>query len=59
LDLTLPDDQFDTMGGFIFGRVNRIPRVNDRVVVEGGAFRVSRMRGRRVDFVDFEPAEPT
>ena len=53
LRIDLPEDLFDTVGGFIFGKLHRIPRVDDRVVVEGGEFRVERMKGRRVEFVDF------
>jgi len=57
LGIDLPEDLFDTIGGFIFGQMHRIPRVDDRVVVEGGEFRVDRMNGRRVEFVDFLPQE--
>lgn len=53
LEVDLPDDLFDTLGGFIFGRLNRIPRVDDRVPVKGGEFRVVKMKGRRVDFIHF------
>jgi len=57
LDLELPDDLYDTLGGFIFGRLNRIPRVGDVVEVEGGTFRVMKMTGRRVGFLQFLPRE--
>jgi CBS domain containing-hemolysin-like protein len=57
LNLDLPDDLFDTLGGLIFGRLNRIPRVGDVVEVDGGSFRVLRMRGRRIEFLAFSPEE--
>jgi len=46
---------FDTVGGFVFGRVNRIPVVGDEVEVESGALRVTQMKGRRIDYLVFEP----
>jgi putative hemolysin len=55
LTLTLPEDDYDTVAGFVFGRLNRIPRVGDEVRVEGGLFRVVRMRGRRIEFLLFTP----
>jgi putative hemolysin len=56
LDLDLPEDAFETIGGFVFGSLNRIPVTGDEVTVDGGKFRVVRMRGRRVDFLRFFPA---
>jgi len=55
LELSLPEDDFDTVGGFVFGGLNRIPVVGDMVDVEGGTFRVVKMRGRRVEFLRFLP----
>jgi magnesium and cobalt transporter len=55
LDLDLPDDIYDTLGGLIFSRLNRIPRVGDVVEVEGGAFKVAKMKGRRTEFLIFRP----
>ncbi len=51
------DDGFDSLGGFVFGRLNRIPRVGDQVEMERGSLRVTRMRGRRVEYVLFVPKE--
>ncbi len=63
LELELPEDQFDTVGGFVFGSLNRIPQVGDEVAVSGGILRVVRMRGRRVEYLRFIPGigvvEPT
>ena len=57
LDLDLPADIYDTLGGLIFSRLNRIPRVGDVVEVEGGTFRALKMRGRRTEFLLFSPKQ--
>jgi CBS domain containing-hemolysin-like protein len=49
------EERFDTVGGFVLGRLNRIPVVGDEVDVESGRLRVTKMTGRRVDYVLFEP----
>ena len=56
LRLEIPSDQFDTVGGYVFGSLHRVPRAGDEVPVAGGRLRVARMRGRRVEFVVFLPA---
>ncbi len=55
LKLDLPEGDYDTVAGFVFGRLNRIPHVGDQVAVEGGSFRVLRMKGRRIEFLLFTP----
>jgi len=55
LGFDLPDDDYDTIAGFVFGQLNRIPRVGDRVDVENGSFQVLRMSGRRIEFLLFTP----
>jgi magnesium and cobalt transporter len=47
---------YDTVGGFVFARMNRIPVVGDEVVVESGTFRVTQMDGRRIEYLLFVPA---
>ena len=47
----LAGEDYDTVGGFMMTRLGRIPRVGDRVEVEGYQFRVMAMDGRRVDRV--------
>jgi putative hemolysin len=49
------EEGFDSLGGFVFGRLNRIPVVGDQVEVESGSLRVVRMRGRRVEYLLFIP----
>jgi len=47
----LSDEDYDTVGGFMMSRLGRIPRVGDRVDLQGFQFRVMAMDGRRVDRV--------
>jgi putative hemolysin len=42
---------FQTLGGFLMARINRVPQVGDRVMVMGFRFEVVDMDGRRVDRV--------
>ncbi|MBT8396676.1 MAG: hypothetical protein KJN92_06910, partial [Gemmatimonadetes bacterium] len=48
---------YDTVAGFVFGRLNRIPRVGDEVSLPNGSFRVLRMSGRRIEFLLFTPSK--
>lgn len=54
-DLSLSEDLYDTIGGFIFGQLGRIARLGDEVMVKGALFRVTAMDGRRVERVAFFP----
>jgi putative hemolysin len=49
------EDGFDTVAGFVFGRLNRIPEVGDEVLMESGRLRVTQMTGRRIDYLLFLP----
>jgi CBS domain containing-hemolysin-like protein len=55
LRLDLPDEPHDTLGGYLFGRLSRVGKVGDVVGVEGGEFRVTRMKGRRIEYAVFRP----
>jgi len=57
-DLRLPEDLYDTIGGYIFGQLGRVARVGDEVEVAGGRFRVLAMDGRRIDRVAFYAQSP-
>ncbi len=57
LDLALPEDRFDTVGGYVFGYLNRVPAVGDEVPLPEGRLRVVKMRGRRVEYLRFLPPE--
>jgi CBS domain containing-hemolysin-like protein len=55
LGLELSDEEHDTIGGFVFGRLGRIPAEGDEVAAGGGRLRVISMSGRRVERVAFVP----
>lgn len=57
LDLELPVERYDTLGGYLFGRLSRVGRVGDTVSEENGTFRVARMRGRRIEYAVWESYE--
>ena len=47
----LPDADYTTVGGYVFGELGRLPKVGDRVKVDGGVLEVVEMEGRRVSAV--------
>jgi len=47
--LTVPDDDYTTIGGFVFGALGRLPRVGDRLTAGGAVFNVREMDGRRIE----------
>ncbi len=48
LDLDLPTDRSDTVGGLIYSELGRVPRVGEEVAVDGARFRVEAVSGRRI-----------
>ena len=44
----IPEGDWTTLGGYVFARLGRIPRIGDRVVFPGGDLEVIAMDGRRV-----------
>lgn len=49
LGLHLADPNYDTIAGFVLGRLGRMAHVGDRVTVDGIQLRVEAMDGRRID----------
>ena len=49
LDLDLPHEDFDTIGGFVFGQFGRQPSAGESVCYENLEFIVEKTDGRRVD----------
>jgi CBS domain containing-hemolysin-like protein len=47
--LDVPDDDYTTIGGFVFGALGRLPVVGDRTTAGGAVFTVREMDGRRVE----------
>ena len=46
--LDIPDGEWNTLGGFVFGQLGRVPHIGDRVRFTGGELEVVAMDGRRV-----------
>ena len=46
--LALASADYTTLGGYLFGKLGRLPKAGDRVPVDGGAFEVVAMDGRRI-----------
>lgn len=46
--LDLPTEDFDTIGGYVFGRLGRKPEIGDTVRVDGYTFRVEALDGLRI-----------
>ena len=44
----LPDDDWDTVGGLIFGTLGHVPEVGEAIEVDGVKLKVEDMQGRRV-----------
>jgi putative hemolysin len=51
--------EFQTLGGFMMARINRVPAVGDHIAVKGFRFEVVNMDGRRVDRVLVIPPKPS
>ena len=47
--LELPDDEFTTIGGYIFGALGRVPVSGDRITASHVVFTVLGMQGRRIE----------
>ena len=47
--LSVPDHDYTTIGGFVFGALGRLPVVGDRVTAGNAVFTVREMDGRRIE----------
>jgi len=47
--LDLPEEDYTTVGGFVFGSLGRLPVVGDRVTAGGAVLSVREMAGRRIE----------
>jgi len=56
--ISVSEDDYTTIGGFIFGSLGRLPVVGDRVTAAGGVFVVRQMDGRRIDTIAVDVAPP-
>jgi len=48
LALSLPDDDWETIGGFLFGTLEHVPEVGESVEFDGWTFMADEVEGRRV-----------
>jgi CBS domain containing-hemolysin-like protein len=48
LEAHLPDEDWDTVGGFLFGTLEHVPEAGESVPFDGWTFTVVEMEGRRV-----------
>lgn len=44
----IPDGDWTTLGGYVFAKLGRLPKMGDRVTVPGGEMEVIAMDGRRI-----------
>ncbi|MBT5632207.1 MAG: hypothetical protein HOJ13_05715, partial [Nitrospina sp.] len=44
----LPENDYDTVGGYVFGLFGRIPRSGESTTIDRFKFRVEKMKGSRV-----------
>ena len=60
LDLALPEEEYDTIGGLVFGMLNEVPTVGATVElpVSGISIRVESVEERRVDKVILQYTPP-
>ena len=45
---TLPENDYDTVGGYVFGLFGRIPRSGESTTIDRFKFRVEKMKGSRI-----------
>ena len=53
---TPPD--YETVGGFVTDKLDRLPEVGDEITIAQGRLRVERMDGTRVGRLRYTPEEP-
>lgn len=58
LGVTLPDDEWDTVGGLVLGLAGRLPEEGEKFEINGLLIEVIRLQGRRVAEVSVRRAYP-
>lgn len=62
MNMHLESEDYDTLGGFLYAQLDKIPSVGDTITFEGWTFTVSTTRGRRITKMrverDHSPHEP-
>ncbi len=57
LDVALPDEELDTVGGLVLNMFGVVPTTGDEITIEGVMFRVEKMRGRGITSVSLTLTE--
>jgi len=57
MELDVPQEEYATIGGFVFGVLGRLPVTGDRVTAGGALFTVHAMEGRRVSEIAIKKPE--
>ncbi|HEX2057811.1 MAG TPA: hemolysin family protein [Actinomycetota bacterium] len=58
LEVDLPHDEWDTVGGLVFGLTGRVPQVGESVRLDSLEFKTERVTGRRVQKVLITKSAP-
>ena len=48
-------EEFDTLGGYIFGALEGVGKTGDKVATPRGDFRIVTVRRRRIEYIAFDP----
>jgi putative hemolysin len=48
LDIDIPDDDWDTVAGFVFNTLGRVPDIGDEIEHDGWRFITTEVEGRRI-----------
>lgn len=57
LGLNLDEPNYDTIAGFVLGRLGRIPEIGDVIEVEGLRFQIQAMDGMRIEQLSLSPVD--
>ncbi|RKD27619.1 Hemolysin, contains CBS domains [Caminicella sporogenes DSM 14501] len=52
--INLPDDEFDSIGGFVFNLIGKVPNINDTIRYEDISFKVLDIHNRRIKKVQIK-----
>lgn len=59
MSLSIPDEDYTTVGGYVFGLLGRLPVAGDKVTGAGAQFTVLEMDGRRIRALSVQPVAAT
>ena len=59
LDLNLQDPYYDTIAGFVMGKLGRMPKINDELKIMDFQVKVKSMDGMRIESLIFTRIDKT